>query len=391
MRSPRVLGALLALALVAGAGCDEEKEAAGPLGPAARWLWSHQLQDGSWRSEKYAVLRTGQAYTPFVLWTLLEVPESVCPRPRGAVERAIAFIRSSVSAEGCLGKSDPDLIEYPNYATSYALRCLVRAGRPDDEPLIERMVRYLASQQFSEANGFEPGSRGYGGWGFGAARPTPTHPGHMDLAHTRRVLEALSVASVGSGAFARAEAFLAVLQRRPGTRQPRDPSVENPEGELAPDGGFYLSPVVLGANKGRHDPRTGGYRSYATATAEGILALLAAHVAATDERVLAARRWLEEHPSLDSPAGIPRDHPEPWYAALDFYHLAVRAEAQDALGMGGEWRGAIVERLESKARPDGSFLNDESGLMKEDDPILATSLAVLALRHAREASAKRPL
>ncbi|MBI3723356.1 terpene cyclase/mutase family protein [bacterium] len=358
------------------------------LARAAAFLWARQEKDGGWRSDRYAVLRSGQAYTPFVLLALLDVPESVLRRPRGGVERALAFIRSRVSDEGCLGASDPDLLEYPTYATSYALRSLVRAGDPRDRALEARMARWLGSQQFSEANGFSPADQGYGGWGFGGRAPLPACPGHMDLAHTRRVLAALRESGwTDAATFARAKVFLGVLQRRPGTTQPPVPAADDPgKGDAPFDGGFFFSPLVLNANKGRHGTGAGGafYRSYATATCDGALALLAAGVPEQDERVRAARGWLEQHAGLEAPDGIPKGHPEPWYSALRFYHLAVRAEASRALGIPGEWRNGIVRLVSSGQRGDGSVVNEESPLMKEDDALLATTLGLIALEAAGE-------
>src|SRR5579871_4185227 len=222
---PALSAALLVALSVAWPGVARTAERPGAtdlrsaaLGRAASWLWQKQGSDGGWHSDRYAVLRPGQALTPFVLLALLDVPESVCQRPRGGVARALAFMRPHASGDGSLGANDPDLLEYPTYSTSYALRCLARAGEARDRELEERMERWLASRQFSEANGFSPDALGYGGWGFGGFAPTPRNPGHMDLAHTRRVLEALREAGFRDGAtFARAEVFLSVLQRRKGT------------------------------------------------------------------------------------------------------------------------------------------------------------------------------
>ena len=57
-------------------------------------------------------------------------------------------------------------------------------------------------------------------------------------------------------------------------------------------------------------------------------------VAKDDERVLAARAWLQDHPRLDYPEGIPEDDPEAFGEAIYFYHLAARAEAYEALDWG---------------------------------------------------------
>ena len=312
------------------------------LARACRWLWARQGSDGGWHSEKYALLRSGQAYTPFVLSALLDVPEEVCPRPRGGVERALAFIRGHVNDDGVIGLSDPDILEYPNYSTAYALGCLLRAGSPEDKPLNDRMRRYLQTQQYRNETGFDPQHPAYGGWGFGGVRP-PGDPGHMDLAHTRRVLQALRASGLSDDAtFNRAQQFLRLVQRHPDDPRPQ-PAVTRPGGEPPPyDGGFYFSPIVRAANKGRGETY---FRSYATATCDGILALLAAGAPRDDERVQRALQWIHEHPSLDRPDGIPRDHPEPWDDALHFYHLAVRAEAYAALGGPADWKDDIRRLL----------------------------------------------
>jgi hypothetical protein len=42
-------------------------------------------------------------------------------------------------------------------------------------------------------------------------------------------------------------------------------------------------------------------------------------------------------------------------------------------------RAEIARHLMPLQRQDGSFINDQSPLMKENDPILCTALAVVAL------------
>lgn len=368
------------------------EDGASQLACAAQWLWDQQAADGGWHSTTYGLLRSGQAYTPFVLHALLQVPVETCPRPEGGVERGLAFLRANINSEGVLGLSDPDILEYPNYSTSYALRCFVLAGHGDDRALIVKMREYLISQQFCEEIGFEAQSPAYGGWGFGGRRE-PGEPGHMDLAHTRRVLQAL----VDSARFLdlppghdtqvlnRAACFLRLAQRHPEESRPHPLPPGQPTAERVPfDGGFYFSPVVLAANKGRLEPASEAHsayhRSYATATCDGLLALLAAGVSREDERVVAAAEWLRVHSDLTYPAGIPTAHPEPWGAALRFYHLSVRGEVAAALDAGGTCRPAIVTNLAALQLPRGEFRNAHSDLMKEDDPLLATTLAVIALR-----------
>ena len=44
----------------------------------------------------------------------------------------------------------------------------------------------------------------------------------------------------------------------------------------------------------------------------------------------------------------------------------------------GGWRKEITSILAPLQRDDGSFVNTRNHLMKEDDPLLATALAVIA-------------
>ena len=138
---------------------------------------------------------------------------------------------------------------------------------------------------------------------------------------------------------------------------------------------------MLAASKGgvRTVDGVSYYASYATATGDGLLALLAAGVDPSDERVRSARSWLRRHPRLDIAQGIPAGGAESWAASVHYTHLATRSEAWAAAGGPGGWQRALGERLLERQQCDGSFINEVGFLMKEDDPLLATGLAVVAL------------
>ncbi|MCB9933786.1 MAG: terpene cyclase/mutase family protein [Planctomycetes bacterium] len=374
---------ILLVAVSCGGGENAPEPPPAPqtaLQRACTWLWQQQDEDGGWHSATYGLMRSGQSLTPFVLHALLSVPLEKAERPDGGVERALDFIRKHTNNDGCLGRSDPDIADYPNHATAYAVRCLVAAGHDSDRALIKRMCDYLSAQQFGPENGVEPEAYRWGGWGFGS------EGGVMDIGHTRHALEALRDAeALDAETAARAQTFLRLLQRHPDEprRQPEVPGETGGAPADSFDGGFYFSPVDVAMNKGGHQPAAEGraawFRSYATATCDGLLSLLAAGVAADDRRVQVALTWLEDHPGLEHPAGVPTDAPTPWHLAMHFYHLAVRAEAWAAAGKNGGWRAEIARHLEPLQRQDGSFINTDSPLMKENDPLLCTALAVVAL------------
>ncbi len=358
-------------------------EAETMLADACAFLSTMQGEDGGWHSPTHGLLKGGQAWTPFVLFALLEAPDGVCAKPTPGVERALDFIRNHVNEAGALGLADPDVLEYPNYATAYALRVFARHGEAADGPLVEKMTAYLRGQQFVEHRGLGPDAAAYGSWGFGEQILPPGRTGHVDLSHTRRVLHALYDAGYDDPApFRRAEAFLRFVQKHPADPRLRAAGLDS----LVYDGGFYASPVVPGVNKSAPEPDAPDglplYQSYATATCDGLLALLAAGVDRDDERVQAAIRWLRDHPLLAYPEGIPQDHPAQWHRVLFYYHLHVRAEVYDALEWPGPWRDEMVRALAGKQHNDGSFFNPYGAANKEDDPLLATAMVVQVLTAA---------
>src|SRR6185436_12036001 len=226
------------LLIVVASGCGKRPEATidawTASAIAAKYLWSKQGPDGGWHSETYGLLRSGQSLTPFVLIALLDAPS---PSQEG-IDRAIAFIRANTNREGELGRSDPSLEDYPNYATALAARAMRLARREEG---IDRRTPALVRQQFAEQNGWTKEHPAYGAWGMGGPIRTPPFTGHVDLSMTRHVLEG----GVPAEARMRAFTFLERCQN--------------------PDGGFMFSPVIADANK------AGTGRSYGTATADGFL------------------------------------------------------------------------------------------------------------------------
>jgi len=334
----RRLAAVLVLALSAcGRPAPDRDEG---LRRAAAWLWARQDRDGGWHSTTYGLLKSGQSLTPFVLRALLDVPESLLARPAGGVDRAVEFIRRRLDSEGALGRADPELLDYPNYATALAVQALVRAGRRDD---VSRMVACLRNQQFAEHLGWTEDHPAYGAWGMGGPPRRLPIPGHLDLSMTRHVLEALHDAGVASDdpAFRKASVFVKRCQ--------------------APDGGFYFSTVVVDGNKAGRDGDS--WRSYGTATADGLLSL-----AAIGQEP--ARTWLKVHHSPDHVPGFPEIHESNWRQGMFFYYAAAVAK----LGFKSD--------VTTRQQRDGSFRNS-SFLMKEDDPLIATGFAVTALAAMR--------
>jgi squalene-hopene/tetraprenyl-beta-curcumene cyclase len=344
-------GALAATGAIGGsvvaAGCAGRRDNAA-LKQAAQYLWAQQAADGGFHSTTYGLLRSGQSLTPFVLLALLGVPAGASPPPRGAVERALAFIQTHTNADGALGLMDDTAADYPNYATALAVAALIKARRAGYEKAIAPMVAHLRTQQFHEANGWASKDAPYGGWGMGGPIHRPPEAGHVDLSMTRYVLEALQLAGVpaSDAAMQRALAFLERCQN--------------------PDGGFYFSPVNPEINKA--GPRDGGgFASYGTTTADGVLALRAAGIPDADPRVAKAIRWLWDHHQPALAPGFDAGTDKPWATGLRFYYAHAIARVLPALPV----------ELPPQAG-DGGFRNPNN-LVKEDDPLIATAFALSVL------------
>ena len=347
-----LLNALAAAGTTAAAmatGCSRGRGSA-PLRDAARYLWSRQAEDGGFHSTTYGLLRSGQSLTPFVLVALLSVPESESSPPRGAIERALTFIKANTNADGALGLMDETAADYPNYATALAVCAMVKARSPQDheyEKVIAPMVAQLRTQQFGEANGWTSEQAPYGGWGMGGAIHRPPETGHVDLSMTRHVLEALQLSGVPASDPAVTRA-LVYLQR-----------------SQNPDGGFYFSPVNPEINKAGENG--GSFASYGTATADGVLALRAAGVPDEDPRITKAIAWLKDHHQADRASGFDDGTGQPWGLGLRFYYAHAISR--------------VLPNLPIELPPqagDGSFRNTVN-LVKEDDPLIATTFALYVM------------
>ena len=155
------------------------------------------------------------------------------------------------------------------------------------------------------------------------------------------------------------------------------------------DGGFCSSSHTLGANKA--DDKDHQCVSYATATADGILALASLPELPT-EKIQAAANWLCQNEDWSAPSGIQPDRPGNWDQVLFYYNLSVRAQAYATLEqlallpskVSRRWRSSLVAVLQGRQAVDGSFSNPWGAPNKEDDPLLATALVIRALNAALE-------
>jgi len=161
------------------------------------------------------------------------------------------------------------------------------------------------------------------------------------------------------------------------------------------DGGFHFAPGCPVQNKAgiAGTDRHGRVRfhSYGTATADGLRALLSIGLASDHPRIIAARRWLEAHfDATTNPgafaAALEPDRDAPyfywcWTVAHAFHRLDVRTIKRGELEI--DWAANLARELLRRQNENGSWTNRFS-FMKEDDPLVATPLAMAALAICRE-------
>lgn len=117
-------------------------------------------------------------------------------------------------------------------------------------------------------------------------------------------------------------------------------------------------------------------RAYGSMTYVGFKSLLYADLSPDDQRVVAARRWIGEHFTVDENPGLGDQ-------GLYYYYCSM-ARALDAWGEddinGVDWREAMIDKLGALQGADGSF-ESRSDRWMEADPVLITAYALIAIEH----------
>lgn len=387
---PRMAAVLiLSLHLIACAGQSEppdpiDVQMRRALDRGMAYLESQQRSNGSWRSESYAVHRDGWALTPLALKPLGYAPNTLATL--GSWAKGRHFLQGILDEAGNV---DPTVtLSYPVYTASLTIAAMSRAFDEDSAALREACAEMLLAHQLNERLGWQTDDAAFGGWGYSARplqRPADGAQAPMfdaDLSSTLFALGALRLAGVSADDPAIQDALVFVE---------RCQNFTYGQASEFDDGGFFFTPTSDGPNKagiaGSDAAGRTRFRSYGSMTADGLRALLRCGLSTDDARVVAARSWLDSH--FDATAN-PGDFPEArrtdqasayFYYAWSYAH-AVRLmdtgtmRAADATAV--EHRRALAESILDRQRADGSWANEFSA-MQEDDPIIATSLALGAL------------
>ena len=298
-----------------------------PRSAAIGWLLDRQSPDGAWRSDTYGAFRDGRALTPVVLRAL---------PPGDAAASACRWL---------LGNGGTLFDIYPVHLASALLECEFRF--PELAPLAKiARARLLALQC--------PGS---GGWSYSPQPPVDESAPmqQANLSATAMAIDGLRAAGMAADdpRLRKAAAFLRTCHN-------------HATGEAAfDDGGFFQ----ISADPSRNKAGSAGtdrrgvirYRSYASATADGLRAMLLCGGSPDSDAVRSAARWL-------------RDHSERTPPELKYYTArSIAATARSLPGL-----APFIPRLSDCQQVDGSWRNP-AGEMREDCPLVATALALECL------------
>lgn len=339
-----------------------------------RWLLTQQAADGGWHSRSYGLMSNGAGNTALCLRVLASRAKNGAPAEKQAFERGVTFLTKFQHADG-LVRSRDGAADFPVYATALLLIALHHGAAADDQ-LLQRLREGLLRAQRTTANGWRGVATDVGGWGPNVWTATEGEsPVPANVSVTRYVLEALTLTgTLPPKCRAGALEFLGRLQS------------DRTHSEAA--GGFAFTPQFdHPLNKGPKLEKAASElfaRPYHSATCDGVLALWACGLRPDDERMRDAMTALLKLPPHEflSPEQVrePDATPPALTTSLAFYDAAATAQVWRTLREErfSGFRSATIRTLLARQQPDGTWTNPVTW-MREDDPLLATALAVLAV------------
>lgn len=341
-------------------------EVAAAFARGVAWLLKQQAADGGWHSQAYGQLKGGAAVTALVLDTCSQLPAALVKKHEAALVRGLQFLQPGFAKRRTIAAQDGSL-DFPTYGSALYLTALARLNwKQDDWQASAKLAReYLLGAQVLEARGFAADHASYGGWDFLGAGDAEAITTGTNVSVVAHALEALA----GDKSAAADKARMAAKGWLLRTQQP--------------DGGFAFTPEPMSLNNKAEfaDEARTKPRSYGTAACDGVRGLLALGQTSADEPVKRALAWLVKNPALEVVPGFEALPAETeWRRGLRFYYYCGLARVLPSLPQAERpARQQGIERILLKdQQADGRWQN-ESDRMRENDPLIATALALSAL------------
>lgn len=364
---------LVPQAVLAADASDAGAKAQAIIDKAAHYLKSQQQPDGGWQRSP----REPVAITAIVLKALVGDPNYSVKVDW--VKKGFDKLLSYQVESGGIYKDS-----LANYNTAIAVSALAAAKTPDFKDQIEKAVAYLKTLQFADfAEGdlkVDPADPRYGGAGYGKGGTRP------DGSNTAMMLDALHDAGIPKDdpRYKAAAKFISRMQNL---------SETNDQKWAGNDGGAIYSPANNGESfAGEYTDSNGKrlLRSYGSMTYAMLKSYIYCGLSKDDPRVKAAWDWVRKNWTLDENPGLRAGNPADARNGMYYYYLlmarALNAYDEptivDTQGDKHDWRVELINKLASIQKEDGSFVGDKRWM--EDNPILVTSYALIALEEAKQ-------
>lgn len=364
-----------------------QHEAHAALDRAYAWLRAQQHEDGHWSNPRFPAL------SGLAVWALV----------RGGEENEAAIVKGVDYILLCTHDNGAIFVEpgeqrrgggLSNYNTAICMVALNEVGRSDLIPHVLRAREFIAAGQF-----LAPESMYHGGMGYDA----DTDRAYADLSNSYIAYEAMRLTeraedfrTEGERADLDWTAALQFVQRVHNHPEFNEASWVSDADRDA--GGFVYRPEQTRAGTFTDADGIVRFRSMPGMTYAGLLSYIYAGLDRNDPRVQATVDWAVRHWNLD--ANNPVSGGAAHHDTADereglFYFFNVLSKGMAIYGQDEfhpenrapfNWRTDLVEKLVALQKIDpatghGYWVN-EVGRYWENDPVLVTSYAVLALQMA---------
>ncbi|MEE9293607.1 MAG: prenyltransferase/squalene oxidase repeat-containing protein, partial [Phycisphaerae bacterium] len=374
---------------------DLETRIDAALAAAARFMIDTQSPDGAWRSQTYGCFRHDPALTPLVLSSLGPLAAEN-DEIRSALGKGISYLIGMVGEDGAFKPTGSNPWAFPVYTAAMA-SWVVTMDSPTEQHLRAQRawLDYLRARRLGSGLGWRLSDPQFGGWGYATAIPRRVEsaseagtPFGSNLSATLFGLAALRFGRVPSDDPVYDEILIFVERCQNFSQDPQRSDA------AFDDGGFFFSTTDAACNKAgiAGTDRLGRtrFRSYGSATADGLRALLLCGLDYDHPQVITARKWLERNFVAGTNPGIFVGDRKVLQDATYYYYCWSVAHALMALNIDEietdtgpvQWAQALATELLDRQRPDGSWANRFTDA-KEDDPLVASPFAAAALAICR--------
>lgn len=329
------------------------------------WLAANQKENGAWSNEDFPAL-TALALQAFLGGTH--------PAKKEVTDRAVKYITSCAREDGGIyrtveGKKGGGL---SNYNTAICMTALHATGNKALTPIVLKARKFMAGAQHLGGDIYS------GGFGYDAS----TKRAYTDLLNTMYSVEAMALTADAE-------------DLRPGNEKRVDldyretvkfiESLQNKfDAGTNNAGGFFYNPTDPKAGTVTNEAAVVYFRSYGSITYAGLLTLIYADVSRDDPRVRSAFDWASRHWSLDENPGM---GDEGMYFFFNVLAKSLTAYGADLVpvkpGKTLNWRSDLAEKLVGIQKVDEKtgrgYWDNPNGRFWENDPVLVTSYALIAL------------